>query len=269
MANYEWYPIDIQLTEKGGFMAFASEKNADDIKPVELDPGRNKFEMANVFQKTFDMQVGLNLGIGFGSFDSSFNATLLTYEAMLYSEKIVQVPIGGKIYGTRWGAGLRVSLKITDLQLKGDFDFAAIAAKSELKLVNCEYDITAIGIPDPSILKLLPGPGSFNISNYKKIMDACESVKNYMADTQNLIAKPFQVFISDDINRDYLKDSKSVHFAVKMISDEKTLREAIQISKNRFNNSIIKGVYTKFNILDEKMKPNSIQVDEADDYYDY
>ena len=166
MANLAWYPISPTLTDKGSFSAFAYEPEAKELKPIPLDEGTDPFSQFKVLQSSFNIQTAANLGVGVGSISGNFSSFVLSYEAMVFTEKIVEAPIGGKIFGTRWGAGLRVMLKISEIKSKVNFNFGAIAASTELGLAKVEYEINGIGINKPDILGILPGPGDFNFTMY-------------------------------------------------------------------------------------------------------
>jgi len=267
MANLAWYPISPTLTDKGAFSAFAYDENGKELKPIPLDAGADPFSQFRVLQSSFNIQVAANLGVGVGSISGNYNAFVLSYEAMIFTEKIVEAPVGGKIYGTRWGAGLRVILKVSEIKSNVNFSFGAIAASTELGLARVEYEINGIGINKPDILAVLPGPGDFNFSNYKKILDAVDTVKTYMAEhSAELQPKPFQVFITDDNNKDIFTDSRAIIYAMRNVVSRNTLKTAIANSQNKFNTSTIKAVYAKFQILDENTEPTREQKRQAEDF---
>lgn len=269
MANLTWYPISPTLTDKGNFSVFSFEENATELKPVELDPGSDPFTQFRVLQSSFNVQTAANLGFGVGSINGNFNSFVLSYEAMVFTEKIVNVPIGGKIYGTRWGAGLRIILKITEIKSELNFNFGAIAASSELGLAKVEYEINGIGISKPDILAVLPGPGDFNFTNYQKILDAVDKVRAYMAEhSSELQPRPFQVFLNDDQQKDIFIDSRAILFAMRNIVSRNTLAEAIQNAQSRFNSSTIKAVYAKHRILNENETPTREHKRQAEDFLD-
>ncbi len=267
MANLIWYPISPSLTAKGAFSTFADDDNGKELKPIPLDTGTDPFSQFRVLQDSYNIQVAANLGIGVGSMAGNYNAFVLSYEAMVFTEKIVETPMGGKIYGTRWGAGLRVILKVSEINSKANMSFGAIAASTELGLARVEYEINGIGINKPDILSVLPGPGDFNFSNYKKILDAVDAVKRYMAENSNeLQPKPFQIFVSDENNKDIFTDSRAIIYAMRNIVSRNTLRTAMDNSQNKYSISIIKAVYAKFQILDESLKPSREQKSQAEEY---
>ncbi|SFN58014.1 hypothetical protein SAMN05421594_3368 [Chryseobacterium oleae] len=267
MSNLSWYPISPTLTDKGNFSAFAYEDNAKSLKPIPLDEGTDPFSQFRVIQNSLSVQTAANLGIGVSSISGNYSAFVLSYEAMVFTEKIIETPIGGKIYGTRWGAGLRVVLKISEIKSNANFNFGAIAASAELGLAKVEYEINGIGISKPDILSVLPGPGDFNFSNYKKILDAVDVVKKFMAEhASELQPKPFQVFISDDSHKDVFTDSKAILFSMRSIASRDTMKTAITNAKNRFNISTIKAAYAKFLILDENTEPTREQKRMAEEF---
>ncbi len=267
MANLSWFPISPTLTDAGAFSAFSYDTNARDLKPIPLDAGADPFSQFRVLQSSFNIQVAADLGVGVGTIGGNYNAFVLSYEAMAFTEKISEVPIGGKIYGTRWGAGLRVVLKVSEIKSNVNFNFGAIAASTELGMARVEYEINGIGINKPDILAILPGPGDFNFANYKKILDAVDTIKEYMANSPTeLQPRPFQVFISDDSTRDIFTDSRAIIYAMRNIVSRNKMATAIQNSQNRYNISTIKAVYARFQILDEQAEPTREQKKQAEDF---
>lgn len=269
MANLNWYPINPLLKDDGSFYAFSFNENAEELKPVELARDDNPFAQFNVTQNTLNIQTAGELGIGIGAASGSFKSFFLSYEAMMYTEKITSTPIGNKIYGTRWGAGLRVVLKVSDIQSNAGFNFGAIAASAELGLAKVEYEINGIGINAPNLLKILPGPGEFNFDSYTKIIEAATKVKKYMADNSDkLTPQPFQVFMSDEVNNDVFKDSQSVIYAARNVMSRNSLAEALGNARGKFNPEIISGFYAKVGILDETNIPSRNDKKEAQSFLD-
>jgi len=269
MSTLSWFPINPSLTESGAFSAFAYEAEADVLKPIPLDKGTDPFSQFRVLQSSFDLEVAGKLGIGIGSINAGFQAMVLSYEAMLFTEKISETPVGGKIYGTRWGAGLRVMLKITDRKADTKLSFGAIAASTELGLARVEYEINGIGINKPEILAVLPGPGDFNFSNYKKILDAVDNVKNYLSkNAKDLQPRPFQIFISEDNTLDLFSNTRSVLFAVKNIIGRNPLKTALANAEGKFSASTIRSVYTKFELFEENQQPSREHKKQAEKFLD-
>lgn len=257
MASLEWYPVNPLLNEKGEFYSLSFLKEAKDLKPIQLENEDNPFSQFEVFQSTLGTQTAANLGVVIGDVQGSYRSFILSYEAMMYTDKVVSKPIGGKIYGTRWGAGLRVLLKVSDTQANTKFNFGAIAAASELGLAKVEYRINGIGISKPDILKILPDPGEFNFETYNQIIEAASKVKNYMAkNSEELVAQPFQIFISNEFERDLFKDSRSVIYAAQNILSRNSLNEALGNINGKYSAEIVTAFYQKIGIVNENERPS-------------
>lgn len=256
--SYSWMPVAPDLNKGGAFISLSHLKKAKELKPLHLGANDENFTQFKVFQKQFSANAASELGIApVGSGSGSFKSYVFMYEAMLFSDKITDTALGGMIYGTRWGAGLRVSLKVSEIKSDFKVGFGTIAASSEVGLSKVEFEISGIGITDASILKALPGPGDFNYDSYDKILKAAERVKRFMADNhEKLSPKPFQILITDASLSSNLDKSKSVLYAVKSIEKKISLADALSNSP-QLNSDIIEGVYHEFEIKNVNTKPSN------------
>ena len=258
MANLEWFPINPLLDEKGAFYSLANEKEAKDaLKPVALTAGDNPFSQSEVIQRSISTNMAAELGILTSNTSGSYNSFCFSYEAMLFTDKIVSTPIAGKIYGTRWGAGLRVVLNVSDLKGEAQLKFGAIAASAELGLAKVEYRINTIGFNDPAILKLFPDPGEFNFATYSKIIEASASVKKYMAENiDKLQAQPFQVYMSSEYKNNDFDKARAVIYAANQLKNRNSLFKAITSAQGKYDVGLIRGFYQMMGILDERYEPS-------------
>jgi len=267
MSVLAWFPINPTLTRDGQFSAFSFENNASELKPVPLDASADRFSQFKVLQSNLNIQTAAKLGVGVNTVSGGYNSVVFSYEAMLFTEKVTETPLGGQIYGTRWGAGLRVMLRVTDIKSKFDLNFGAIAASSELGLSRVEYEIHGIGIRNPEILSVLPGPSEFNFSTYKKIIDAVDTVKGYMAQqAKDLTPQPFQVFLREDVNQDVFTETRAILFAAKQITQRKSLAEALETADAGYNRNTIRAVYARFNIFEDSLVPTREQKKQAEEF---
>lgn len=262
-------PVAPDLNAHGAFISLNQFKNSNDLTPVKLEESDENFTQFKVFQKQLSTNTAVELGVApIGSGSTSFKSFTFIYEAMIYSDKIVDQAIGDIIYGTRWGAGLRVSLKVSDIKGSFNVGFGAIAASSEVGLAKVEYEISGIGITNGEILKVLPGPGDFNYESYKKILTGADKVKKYIADNHDeLSPKPFQILIKEPISMDPMQKSKSVLYAVKCIVDRKSLTECLT-NGTIYNSEILEYVYQQFGIISPDQKPSSDDKRDARNWLD-
>ena len=264
----KWTPISPELKENGSFMALSHLENPDELKPVELLETDKNFTQFKVYQNQYSIETALSLGFApIGNVDSSFRSTAFIWEAMLFTDKITETAVGGKIWGTRWGAGLRVALKVSQTQANAKLSFGAIAASSELGIVNVEYEISGIGITDQQVLSYLPGPGNFNYDTYLKILKAADKVKSFLGnENTDLIARPFQLLMQQPKLTDPISQSRSVLFAVNRIIDRNSLETALECAANMFDADIIQYVYQQFGIIRNDINPSRDERNEARDW---
>ena len=108
-----------------------------------------------------------------------------------------------------------------------------------------------------------------NFENYNKIIQAAEKVKKFMSDNSDkLKAEPFQVFMSDEVNKDVFKDSQSVLYAARNVMSRNSLAEALANASGRFSPEIITGFYAKMGILEDNTKPTRDDKREAQSFLD-
>ena len=266
----EFYSINPTLTAEGSFLALANKEQAEELKPVALDAGENPFTGFKVFQRSLNSSVASTLGFsGLFSASADMNSRAVIYEAFLFTDKYAQQPLGGLIFATRWGAGLRLVLKVTDIKGAGSLGIGAVAAKVELGQAAAQFEIEGIGISDPKILGALPGPGDFDYTNYQKILSATDKVKSFMAKNQeDLTPRPFQVGLVQPPERDLIERSRSVVYAVRRIAKRVTMSEALDTAiGSEFDANTIRSVYEYFDV-EANSKPSYDERDKARDWLD-
>lgn len=268
MANLEWFPVNPLLDEKGAFYSLADEKKAkEQFKPVELTKEDNPFSQSEVIQRSISTHLAAELGILTSNTTSDYNSFCFSYEAMLFTDKIVSTPLAGKIYGTRWGTGLRVVLNVSDLKGDTQLKFGAIAASAELGLAKVEYRINTIGFNDPGILKILPEPGEFNFSTYNKIIEASAAVKKYMAENlSKLTAQPFQVYMSSEYKNNDFDKARSIIYAANNLKNRNSLFKTISNAQGKYDEGLIRGFYQMMGITDERYEPSRDDKRKADQF---
>ena len=244
----KWYPIDPTLTERGAFFALADRDNADELRPVALDGDATEFQVIEAFQDYMGMKQALELGVGpFGNLSSDVSSVVLTYEVMAYTEKMTAEPLGGEIYGTRWGAGVRLAVAVGEVGGAADLNIGMVAAKTELALTSSRFRLNVFGVKDIELLKLVPGPGPFDIESYAQILEATTAIKDYMADTANrakLESVPISVRMQAEQPSTLMDESQAVVFAMRRISKGKSFAQAEEESLSAgYDARIVRATY--------------------------
>ncbi|WP_158963778.1 hypothetical protein [Myroides fluvii] len=258
MANLEWFPVSPVLDEQGGFYALKiADETQESLKPVELSSGDQLFSQSEVLQRSISVNLAAELGILTSTASVVFNSYCFCYEVMLFTDKITSTPIAGKIYGTRWGAGLRIILNVSDFKGDTQFKFGAIAASAELGLAKVEYRINTIGFNDSGMLSMLPDPGEFDFVTYSKIIATSAFVKQYMADNlSKLTPQPFQVYLSRDYSNYDIDKARSILYAANAVKARLSLLDAILKGKGVYDENLIRNFYAQMGITDERAIPS-------------
>jgi hypothetical protein len=195
---------------------------------------------------------------------------MMTYDAMRYTETSAEAPLGGSIYGTRWGAGFRVMITIWDLQAKLEVQPGTISSGVELGLVNASFEIIGFGFSDGDIFKDLPGPGRFDRNNYSRLSKAADTINGYLQkNADSLKPQPLQVFMSPPRTESPLANSQAALFAARQIKAGKTCTAALLVNKvrSRLNEDAIRAVYKSLMTADpETALPTSQDKDRAKDW---
>ena len=195
----EWLPIGPELNPSGEFSALSRLPNGADLKPVPLE-GEAPFGTWLEKGTQLSFSVASQLGItGVANASTSFRSVTFTYDAARYTESgLVNPPLGGLIFGTRWGAGLRAHVYVTEFDAKVDVSLANVAAAASVGLVSASYRVDVFGVKDASLLKDMPSPGRFDQSTYKQLQAFIEAVKNKSQQATNqLVSVPFMIAVDN------------------------------------------------------------------------
>jgi hypothetical protein len=247
-----WYPIEPTLTPKKKLAAFtlAGEKGEQEVAPQPLGK-QQPFQQLEVSQETYSGALATKLGLVVaGSANAAISWLALVYEAMAFSEVIEEGPIHNTVAGTRWGAGLRLTLKVFDVHSDLKLDIGFVAAQAQLNRVKADYKMSLIGITDASMFKLIPGPGTFDFKSYSRIVTATERVLDFMgtaASKAKLKAVPIAVLLSKPPVAEPLDDARNIVFAMRQIGEGTPLEEAKKISASKgFGTDTVEAVYRQY-----------------------
>lgn len=196
----EWIPVSPDLDSDGSFAALRRLPNASSLTPVPLDPADDPFGTFYADGTHLDFGVAAQLGLtGIANASTSFKSKTITYDAAMYANSPIQnPPQGGLIFATRWGAGLRTHIYVTDFAAKIDVNLANVAAAASVGLVSASYRVEAFGINDRKVLKAMPPPGRFDEGSYKLILGFVDSVlRQNLIPKEKLVAVPFMIAVDN------------------------------------------------------------------------
>jgi hypothetical protein len=247
----DWIQIDPTLTKAGAFAALSSLPRADELKPVPADPNATTFGTRFSQGQAYSFSAAAQLGFGsVADASTSFQTRTFAYDLMYYAPGRTDKPNGDLIYGTFWGAGIRVRVEVTNFTAKVDLTLANIAAAASIGLVDASFSVEGLGIADVSIFKLLPPPGRFDDNSLKQILDAMNDVEaNILIPKKNLVAVPFMIWVANAqlTFGDPVQRGKTQLFAIRRIKDGLEQDKAITAATNAgLDPLLVETIYTQW-----------------------
>lgn len=267
-------PVNPILTKNGAFASLVSvfgQAKEPLLKPVPLAAADN-VAAGNVGFSVQTMSADLAAKLGFASIFNgsvSFNEIAMTYDAMLYVDKIDPAPSATTIItATRWAIGYRMSIRTT--QLKGDasVSFGAVAASASVGTTAANYEINGPGLGKDGfalVAKTLPPLGTFDYDTYYKFTTTLAGQLGAFVATNagTLVAQPIAVALSSNIDPDPIEEGRAVFFAMKWIATHKTLGQALTDGKF-FDPNVLRDVYYRVGaITQDDQKPSNDAVNVA------
>jgi hypothetical protein len=205
----------------------------------------------------------MELGVGpVASFAESLRVTKIVYDAMYFREKTTSKPNGGHIGGTRWGAGFRLIVSVTEFNCKVGIDLRSVAVSTELGLCRSSFEITGYGLGNPALLALFPLPGRFDGTTLDKIRAAALALRNrYAAGTEpnhrdELVAVPVQVHLTEPLYADPMDVTHARIAIARRIADRTALKDSIAAAAEwGMSEEFVREIYSRFAAQPEPSRP--------------
>jgi hypothetical protein len=264
----QWVSVEPNVDDDGYFVSL--RHLGDDYKPHELPQDwktrakADYFDSISVsFQNSSELQVSAIADVS-----SDYNSKTIIFDAMIYWDVYDNQP-KGKIFETRYGVGVRMKVKVTEMEFGIDIDFASVGASAELGLANVGYDIRGIGINDKKIIIDLPNPKDLDESSIEDVLDSFKKLLTNLGNRNlgEFNPQPIAVRVKDTTDVDAALVHQSVTFAYQKVSKRKKLKDILDEARN--NNLVtkrIKEVYADFGITDENDRPSFSQRRDAADW---
>jgi len=257
----QWVSVEPNVDDDGYFVSL--RHLGDEYKPHELPEDwsthakADYFDSVSVsFQNSSELQVSAIADVS-----SDYNSKTIIFDALIYWNIYDRQP-KGKILETRYGVGVRIKMKVTEMEFGTDINFSSVGASAKLGLANVGYEIRGIGINDKKIIKDLPNPQDLDESTIKNIIDSFKKLLNTVgnSDLADFNPQPIAIKVSDKTDVDTALIHQSVTFAYQKLRKRKKLKNIL--AGARENNLIIekiKEIYADFGITEEDDKPSFSQ----------
>lgn len=215
------YPVNPSVLQDGTLLSLRRFLDREKSVPVALEEGDDPFTSFKISQSQVSLKAAANLDVSTvfkGNFE--FSDIGLVFDAIAYTDKYLSEDSDDMpVIMTRWGAGLRVAIKVTDIKSNIDASFASIAASSQLNNAKASYEIIGMGLGIGALTEVLddlPPLGDFGLDAYAKLTTGVYgALKKYLERNQaELTPVPVAVGLHGAISTDPLEDARDIYLAM-------------------------------------------------------
>ncbi|GAO44110.1 hypothetical protein [Flavihumibacter petaseus] len=223
--------------------------------------------------KTYQRQVSknFNTAISISPFfkgDGSYDDFTYTYFLGAFSDKYrFTKGSGSSIIAERFGLGIEIELKVTNLKTSIKGGFASIGAAIDMELADASYKYHIRSLPDGDFNTLLPPIGQFNSEAIEKFKLLVNKLKQlYKSANGNIDLVAIEILLDEAPMNSNGANAASYYFAAKRLLDDQTLSDAVlsaRSSPGRYNEDAIQYVYARCGVKSLNEKPTSTSKDAA------
>jgi hypothetical protein len=270
--NSLWLPISPARTEKGAWVSLAKVVGEEKAQPIPLGTPNPKLSSCTVVAMDVDISVAAKLGLGniFGG-TLNYNDRAFYLDATAFTDRYSETP-GNLVVGTRWGIGLRVLLKVSDIKAGMTLNFGIVGAAVQFGYAKALYEVDGIGLGVEGlriVLGELHGFGDCTAETFFKINDlVIPKLGEYLVkNAADLTPEPYQVQLIGPIDMDPIVAARPILFGMRRLRDGKSLNEALAMSAGKYDGGEIRAVYAKIAPgLEPNETPRERDRDSASDY---
>ena len=243
-------PVTALITPSGALKSLVRLLGEENAKPIKLSPNDNPFTNFSVMGRSISTSLAAKLGLG-SIFDGTLNASEQAwwFDAATYTEKWREDTAGpGEIQMTRWGVGLRVTMRVYNIKTGVSINYGIVGAAVQMGLAQAHYEITGIGIGKPGleiVLNNVPLTGELTGESYFKLTTTvAKQLRDYMSEKpQELTPQPMAVGVVQNLEEDKLATSQAIYYAMKQIANFKSLKYALEHALPVYDRDIIRFAY--------------------------
>lgn len=213
------YPVQPALLESGALVSLTQFLDEGESRPVMLEGDDQPFKSFRISSEQISLSVASKLDVS-AVFKGSFKYSDigLVFDAVAFTDKYLTDGSDKPVVMTRWGAGMRVALKVTNIEGSLSANFGAVAAAAELNRARANYEILGLGLGLEALAEVLdnlPPLGEFGLEAYSKLTQGVyASLKNYITNHQaEITAVPIAVGLREALETDPLVQARSVYLA--------------------------------------------------------
>lgn len=213
------YPVQPAILKSGALASLTQFLDEGQSKPVALEAGDQPFKSFRISSEQISLSVAAKLDVSAvfkGSF--SYSDIGLVFDAIAYTDKYLTDGGDKPVIMTRWGAGMRVAMKVTKVEGSLSANFGAVAAATELNRAQASYEILGLGLGLGALAEILddlPPLGEFGLEAYSKLTQGVyAALKEYITNHQaDISAVPIAVGLREALESDPVVQARTVYLA--------------------------------------------------------
>jgi hypothetical protein len=246
----EFVPVRPLRTEDGALAALISSFGKEGAMPVELSDPRKALRNFEVINDAVSLSAAATLGLGaFFKGSGSAKDQGFYLDAMSFTDEYSERPMPDQsIIATRWGVGIRVLLRASEITADVSLNFGLVGAAVELGKARAHYEISGIGIGSDglvAVLEEMPLLGNFSYETYlklngtvgKKLADLLKAQKD------QLEPQPVAVALAKPL--DPIATARTVYYAMVSIANRRSLHDALSHADPKVDRDMLRTVYTE------------------------
>jgi len=268
-----WHSVSPQLRDADGIQVlaalepFVSQDRKHDAAPVPNQA--TELRNTSVLDGTSDLNIAASFKvINVFSAEASVRTQMLIRESVAFEECVRSLSdphADSNITDTRWGVGFRLVVTTTGFEANTSLNLGTVAAAVEVGGATASFEISGMGLVEPSLLAVLPKPGKFDLDANEKLNLANTELSKWVASNAQQAVKnavPFQVRMRKPPFLTPGDDYRTILFGAMQVKKKNRIKRARQRARNRgLDASIINRTYEYF--CEEQLEPNDRPNSEA------
>ncbi|HEV7333095.1 MAG TPA: hypothetical protein VGN63_18820 [Flavisolibacter sp.] len=258
-----WLPIDEQLEKTLQHSDVALLTRVKELKEEKLAATEvEKISEFKVYQRQRSKKVSTSISVSpFFKGDGSYDDFTYVYFAGAFSDKYrITQGSGSSIIAERFGLGIEIELKISNIKTALKGGFASIGAAIDMGLATAEYSYHILSLPPGEFQSLLPPVGQFDgnaIDNFRKLVEKLKELYQSSIHTMDLVA--IEVLMADAMAEEGTENARSYYFAARRIIEGKSLKDAVsnaRTASRQYNEDAIQYMYSRAGLTSIEEKPS-------------
>ncbi len=259
--NTSWVDIEPAVDSNGDFIVLSGTNFSNKYKPhpKPTDWANEAKLLKDEFSEvSLDFSTSLRIASTV-DFSGKFNSVIINRTIALSTDVSDHGHEGSEVIETRYGVGIRLKVKISNIAMGTKVNYWVVGAASEMGHANVEYEISGIGISDTDFLSELPGPIDITQDSMSQIRNTFDNLTKKLAslDMKDLTPQPYSIKVSEPKEIDPTLKAQAVVFSIGKVAERTRLDEAIKegMGLGIDKEDIIKAYKDEFEIteLDERI----------------